>query len=131
MSLSLMREIVLQGGIDAGTPELNELEIYPFAYDSTQKLMSFCIEFESAGKHFRYNLEIEVDPFSSKGKRKIISEVLAMSNERTLVPLFMRDETKVGIQRIKPALDMLGGSENCWASLRSGSTRTSIPHGCF
>lgn len=111
MSLSLMREIVLQGGIDAGTPELNELEIYPFAYDSTQKLMSFCIEFESAGKHFRYNLEIEVDPFSSKGKRKIISEVLAMSNERTLVPLFMRDETKVGIQRIKPALDMLSGSE--------------------
>lgn len=111
MSLSLMREIVLQGGIDASTSELNELEIYPFAYDSTRKLMDFGIEFENGGKRFKYALLIEVVPFNNKGKRKIVSEVLAMSNEKTLVPLFMRDESEVGIQRSKPALDMLGGNE--------------------
>ena len=49
MSLSLMREIILQGGIDANAPNLTELEICPFAYNAASKPMGFDIEFENGG----------------------------------------------------------------------------------
>ena len=57
------------------------------------------------------SLMIEVEPFSSREKRRIVSEMLAMSNGKRLIPLFMRDERKVSFQRTKPVLDMLGGNE--------------------
>lgn len=111
MSLSLMREIVLQGGIDGNAPELTELEICPFAYNAASKPMGFDIAFENGGRCFQYALMIEVEPFSSREKRRIVSEMLAMSNGKRLVSLFMRDESKVSFQRTKPVLDMLGGNE--------------------
>lgn len=111
MSLSLMREIVLQGGIDGNAPELTELEICPFAYNAASKPMGFDIAFENGGRCFQYALMIEVEPFSSREKRRIVSEMLAMSNGKRLVSLFMRDERKVSFQRTKPVLDMLGGNE--------------------
>lgn len=111
MSLSLMREIVLQGGIDGNAPELTELEICPFAYNAMSKPMGFDIAFENGGRCFQYALMIEVEPFSSREKRRIVSEMLAMSNGKRLVSLFMRDESKVSFQRTKPVLDMLGGNE--------------------
>lgn len=111
MSLSLMREIILQGGIDANAPELTELEICPFAYNAASKPMGFDIAFENGGRCFQYALMIEVEPFSSREKRRIVSEMLAMSNGKRLVSLFMRDESKVSFQRTKPVLDMLGGNE--------------------
>lgn len=111
MSLSLMREIVLQGGIDGNAPELTELEICPFAYNAASKPMGFDIKFENGGRRFQYALMIEVEPFSSREKRRIVSEMLAMSNGKRLVSLFMRDESKVSFQRTKPVLDMLGGNE--------------------
>lgn len=111
MSLSLMREIILQGGIDGNAPELTELEICPFAYNAASKPMGFDIAFENGGRCFQYALMIEVEPFSSREKRRIVSEMLAMSNGKRLVSLFMRDERKVSFQRTKPVLDMLGGNE--------------------
>lgn len=111
MSLSLMREIILQGGIDGNAPELTELEICPFAYNAASKPMGFDIKFENGGRRFQYALMIEVEPFSSREKRRIVSEMLAMSNGKRLVSLFMRDESKVSFQRTKPVLDMLGGNE--------------------
>lgn len=112
MSLSLMREIVLQGGIDGNAPELTELEICPFAYNAASKPMGFDIAFENGGRCFQYALMIEVEPFSSREKRRIVSEMLAMSNGKRLIPLFMRDESKVSFQRTKPVFDdMLGGNE--------------------
>lgn len=111
MSLSLMREIILQGGIDGNAPELTELEICPFAYNAASKPMGFDIAFENGGRCFQYALMIEVEPFSSREKRRIVSEMLAMSNGKRLVSLFMRDESKVSFQRTKPVLDMLGGNE--------------------
>lgn len=112
MSLSLMREIILQGGIDGNAPELTELEICPFAYNAASKPMGFDIEFENGGRCFQYALMIEVEPFSSREKRRIVSEMLAMSNGKRLIPLFMRDESKVSFQRTKPVFDdMLGGNE--------------------
>lgn len=111
MSLSLMREIVLQGGIDGNAPELTELEICPFAYNAASKPMGFDIAFENGGRCFQYALMIEVEPFSSREKRRIVSEMLAMSNGKRRVSLFMRDESKVSFQRTTPVLDMLGGNE--------------------
>lgn len=112
MSLSLMREIILQGGIDGNAPELTELEICPFAYNAASKPMGFDIAFENGGRCFQYALMIEVEPFSSREKRRIVSEMLAMSNGKRLVSLFMRDERKVSFQRTKPVFDdMLGGNE--------------------
>lgn len=111
MSLSLMREIVLQGGIVGNAPELTELEICPFAYNAASKPMGFDIKFENGGRCFQYALMIEVEPFSSREKRRIVSEMLAMSNGKRRVSLFMRDESKVSVQRTKPVLDMLGGNE--------------------
>lgn len=106
-----MREIILQGGIDANAPNLTELEICPFAYNAASKPMGFDIAFENGGRCFQYTLMIEVEPFSSREKRRIVSEMLAMSNGKRLVSLFMRDESKVSFQRTKPVLDMLGGNE--------------------
>lgn len=71
MSLALMREIVLQGSLETSSPDLNNLELYPFAHSSEQNPMLFEVEFTNEGSHFLYSFEVTTKLFD-KEKRQIV-----------------------------------------------------------
>ena len=110
MSLTVMREIVLQGSLETLSSDLNNLELYPFAHSAEQAPMAFEVEFTNNGKHFVYSFELTVKLFQ-KGKRQILSEQLWMVNGKTLIQIFERDANKVAIKKDKKVLSIIQYNE--------------------
>jgi AAA15 family ATPase/GTPase len=106
MSLSVMRDIILQGSVDAISPDLNNLELYPFAHSTDQMPMMFEVEFTNAGSHFIYSFEIMVSRFQ-KGNRQIISEKLYILHNKSQLQLFQRNDSKVEFSKDKKALSII------------------------
>ncbi|ADY55485.1 abortive infection protein, putative [Syntrophobotulus glycolicus DSM 8271] len=106
MSLALMREIVLQGSLEASSSDLNNLELYPFAHDSEQNPMLFEVEFTNEGSHFLYSFEVMTKQFD-KEKRQIISEQLWINSNKGMIRIFERDRQRVEIKRDKKVLSLI------------------------
>ena len=108
MSLALMREIIISGTIELGSPDINNLELYPFAYSDKEKPMLFEIEFKNENKHFIYGFEILCEVFN-KGSGRIVSESLSVVvGKSNCVKLFERNQDKVVIKKDNRALELLG-----------------------
>lgn len=110
MSLALMREIVLQGSLEASSPDLSNLELYPFAYSSLQEPMLFQIEFTNGGRRFLYSFEVMAKLFE-KDKRQIVSEQLWISSGKELIHIFERSLQHVAVKRDKKVLSLIQYNE--------------------
>ncbi len=111
MSLAVMKDIVLSGTLEADFLNLKNLELYPFAYQETEKPMKFEIDFVFGGKRLQYGFEIEVSIFK-KETRRIVSEFLAYidkSAQKTLI--YSRTENKIQINKEKKALSLIEFNE--------------------
>ncbi|HYE81303.1 MAG TPA: ATP-binding protein [Clostridia bacterium] len=110
MSMALMREIVLQGSLEASSPDLNNLELYPFAHSLEQSPILFEVEFTNKGSHFIYSFEAMTKLFD-KEKRQIISEQLWISSNKGMIQIFERDLQRVAIKRDKKVLSLIQYNE--------------------
>jgi len=106
MSLALMREIVIQGSLEASSPDLNNLELYPFAHSSDRSPMLFEVEFINEDSHFIYSFEVMTKLFD-KEKRQITSEQLWIKNNKGMIQIFERDLQRVAIKRDKKVLSLI------------------------
>lgn len=107
MSLAVMKDIVLSGSIDPNLPNLKNLELYPFAYQKSEKPMSFEIDFIHGGKRLEFGFEVEVSTFK-KDRRRIVSEFLTYidkSDQKTNI--YTRDKDRVQINKEKKALNII------------------------
>lgn len=112
MSLAVMKEIILSGSIESNSSDLNNLELYPFAYNDTESPMLFEIEFKNKDYHLIYGFEVLCKLFK-KGSRRIVSENLSVvTGKSKIIKLFERDSDKVYIMKDKKALEALQFSEN-------------------
>lgn len=111
MSLAVMRDIVISGTLEANIPNMNNLELYPFAYNDSENPIGFSIDFIYKGKRIVYGFEVLLSTFR-KGIRKIASESLAVvdkSEQETLI--YSRDEKVIHINKEKKALSLIAFDE--------------------
>lgn len=107
MSLAVMREIILSGSLESNNLDLNNLELFPFAYSDTKSPMSFEIEFKHKGHHFIYGFEVLCKLFK-KASREIVSENLSVVvGNSKIIKLFERENDKVTIMKDKRALEVI------------------------
>ncbi|WP_461205021.1 AAA family ATPase [Clostridium sp. DL1XJH146] len=107
MSLAVMKEIILSGSLESGASNLNNLELYPFAYNNEEKSMAFQIEFINREYHLIYGFEVFCNIFK-KGPRKIVSENLSIIVGKSKeVKIFKRDNNKISIMKDKKALEVI------------------------
>ena len=107
MSLAVMKDIVLSGSLEANIPNLKNLELYPFAYQESEKPMSFEIDFIYGGKRLEFGFEVEVSAFK-KDTRRIVSEFLTYidkSDQKTNI--YTREKDKIKINKEKKALNII------------------------
>lgn len=107
MSLEVMKDIVLSGSIEANLPNLKNLELYPFAYQESEKPMSFEIDLVYEGKRLEFGFEVEVSAFK-KDTRRIVSEFLTYidkSDQKTNI--YTRDKDRIQINKEKKALNII------------------------
>lgn len=107
MSLAVMKDIVLSGSIEANLPNLKNLELYPFAYQESEKPMSFEIDFVYEGKRLEFGFEVEVSAFK-KDTRRIVSEFLTYidkSDQKTNI--YTRDKDRIQINKERKALNII------------------------
>lgn len=108
MSLAVMKEIILSGGINDNSPYLYNLEIYPFAHcNGNDTPMEFEIEFINKGYHLVYQLGIFVKKFE-RGKRRIVHENLyVFTKPSQYIKIFERNLDGVKIMKDKKALNII------------------------
>ena len=110
MSLAVMKEIILAGSLESNVPNLNNLEMCPFAHSDDKKAMSFEIEFTNKGYHLIYGFEVLCSLFK-KDVRRILSENLSIvdnkSKKSNQVKLFARNSDGVIIMKDKEALNII------------------------
>jgi len=107
MSLAVMREIILSGGVNDNSPNLYNLEIYPFAHCKTNAPIEYEIEFIHKGHHIIYKLGILVKRFA-KGDRKILHEDLyVVTKPSHYIKIFERNLDGVKIMKNKKALKIM------------------------
>ena len=107
MSLAVMKDIVLSGSLEANIPNLKNLELYPFAYQESEKPMSFEIDFIYGGKRLEFGFEVAVSTFK-KETRRIVSEFLNYidkSDQKTNI--YTREKDKIQINKEKKALSII------------------------
>jgi hypothetical protein len=107
MSLAVMKDIVLSGSLEANIPNLKNLELYPFAYQESEKPMSFEIDFIYGGKRLEFGFEVEVSTFK-KDTRRIVSEFLNYidkSDQKTNI--YTREKDRIQINKDKKALNII------------------------
>jgi uncharacterized protein len=111
MSLAVMKSIVLSGALDANLPDLNHLELYPFAHNPTDEPMAFSVDFIYKEQRIIYSFEITLYKFK-KGDRKVVAECLKMVNKSgTQVKIFERSEDGITLMKDKNALKKIEFNE--------------------
>ncbi len=107
MSLALMKDIVLSGSLETNHPDINNLELYPFAHCDSNEPMVFSIDFIHGEHRIVYGFEIALQKFR-KGDRSVTSEYLTVVNKSgNRVNIFKRDATGVTIMKDKRVLDII------------------------
>jgi AAA15 family ATPase/GTPase len=107
MSLAVMKDIILSGSLEANISNLKNLELYPFAYQESEKPMSFEIDFIYGGRRLEFGFEVEVSTFK-KETRSIVSEFLNYidkSDQKTNI--YTREKDKIHINKEKKALSII------------------------
>lgn len=130
MSLALMREIVMQGSLETSSPDLSNMELYPFAHTSEHNPMLFEVEFVNEGNSFRYSFEVLTKLFD-KEKRQIVSEQLWMNSGKELIQIFERGLQRVEIKREKKVLSLIQYSEKLLAEFESKINKNLDPAELF
>lgn len=107
MSLAVMKEIILSGSLESNDPDLEHLELYPFAHNDHEEPMLFEIEFKNKGYHLIYGFEILCTSFK-KGSRKIVSESLSVvKGKANQIKIFERNSDGIAIMKDKKALEVI------------------------
>lgn len=106
-SLNVFRSIVISGSLVSSDKELQNLEIYPFAYDKDITPMSFDIDFISNNYRMRYYLSINIEPFSERGKRTVEYEQLDLIEKNNTTNLYIRKNNNVTISENEKARKIL------------------------
>lgn len=106
-SLNVFRSIVISGSLVSSDKELQNLEIYPFAYDKDITPMSFDIDFISNNYRMRYYLSISIEPFSERGKRTVEYEQLDLIEKNNTTNLYIRKNNNVTISENEKARKIL------------------------
>jgi len=107
MSLAVMKDIVLSGSLEANIPNLKNLELYPFAYQESDKPMSFEIDFIYGEKRLKFGFEVEVSTFK-KETRRIVSEFLTyIDKSEQKTKIYTREKDKIQINKEKKALNII------------------------
>jgi AAA15 family ATPase/GTPase len=107
MSLAVMKDIVLSGSLESNIPNLKNLELYPFAYQSSERPMKFEIDFIYGEKRLEFGFEVQVSTFK-KETRSIVSEFLTYidkSGQKTNI--YTREQNKIKISKDKKALSII------------------------
>ena len=130
MSLAIMREIIMQGSLEAMSPDLNNLELYPFAHSLEQKPMLFEVEFTNGGFHFLYSFEVLTKLFY-KEKRQIVSERLWINRNKSLIQIFERNQQRVAIKRDKKVLSLIQYDERLLAEFENKINKNLDPAELF
>ena len=130
MSLAMMKEIVLQGSLEAFSQDLNNLELYPFAHSSEQKPMLFEIEFTDEESRFLYSFEVQTKSFD-KDKRQIVSEQLWIGNNKSLTQIFERNLHQVAIKRDKKVLSLIHYNEKLLTEIENKINKNLDPSELF
>lgn len=111
MSLAVMKDIVLSGSLEANLPNLNNLELYPFAHNDMDVPMKFEVDFIHQGQRIEYGFEVGLKKFK-KGNREILFEQLSIidkSEEKTVI--FERNKNTIQIMKDKKALKIIDFNE--------------------
>ena len=112
MSLAVMKDIVMSGTLEANLPNLERLELFPFAYNKIEKPIRFEIDFVHGERRIFYSFEIELNTFK-KGERRIISESLTVYEKSgKIINIFSRDKKGVHINKEKAALALIKFGKN-------------------
>lgn len=130
MSIALMREIVLQGSIEALSPDLNNMELCPFAHSSEQEPMLFEVEFTNEDSRFLYSFEVLTRLFD-KEKRQIISEELWINSNKASIQIFERSLQRVAINRGKKVLSLIQYDEKLLGEFESKINKNLDPTELF
>ncbi len=110
MSLALMREIVLQGSVESSSSDLNNMELYPFAYGPQQEPILFQVEFTNESRRFLYSFKVMANLFK-KDKRQIVSEQLWINKGKKLLQIFERSSQYIAVNRDKNVLSLIRYNE--------------------
>lgn len=111
MSLAVMKEIILSGSLESNNKDLNNLELYPFAYNDEENPILFEIEFKNEDYHFVYGFEIMCQTLT-KGSRSIISEYLSViTGDSKTIKIFERNSNKVTVMKNTKALELIQFNE--------------------
>ncbi len=106
MALSVMKEIVLSGTLNADIPQLKNLELYPFIHDCDEKPIHFEIDFIHKGYRICYAFEVALSKIKSTS-RKIVSEKLSLFEPGYQIDIFTRDAKGIHITKNKKTLKIL------------------------
>lgn len=107
MSLAVMKDIVLSGSLEANIPNLKNIELYPFAYQESEKPISFEIDFYHGGKRLEFGFEVAVSTFK-KETRSIVSEFLNyIDKSQQKTNIYTRGKDKISINKEKKALSII------------------------
>lgn len=106
MALSVMKEIILTGNLNADIPQLNNLELYPFLHDAEERPINFEIDFIYKGERICYSFEVALSKIKRKN-RKIVSEKLSLFESGCQLNIFTRDASGVHITKNKKNLKIL------------------------
>lgn len=107
MSLAVMKDIVLSGSPESNIPNLKNLELYPFAYQNSEKPMKFEIDFIYREKRLEFGFEVQVSTFK-KETRRIVSEFLTYTDKSgQKTNIYTREQNKIKISKDKKALSII------------------------
>jgi len=107
MSLAVMKEIILAGTLESSSPDLNNLELYPFVHNGQKEPMSFELEFYHKGYHVLYGIELSCDSFK-KGCRKIEQEWFSVFEKKNkMVNIFKRSRGNLQLFDDQKALRLI------------------------
>lgn len=107
LSLAVMKEIVLAGTLESSSPDLSNLELYPFAHNGEQEPIGFELEFFYKGYHVLYGFKISCDSLK-KGCRKIEEEWFSVfEGNGKKIDIFKRNSEGIHLSIEKKALSFI------------------------
>lgn len=107
MSLAVMKDIIISGSLQANILNLKNFELYPFAYQESEKPMSFEIDFIYGGKRLEFGFEVAVSTFK-KETRRFVSEFLNyIDKSDKKINIYTRTKDRIHINKDKKALSII------------------------
>lgn len=119
LSIEMMKEIVLHGGIGMHTPILDRLELYTFAHECSKDPMIFDMDFTTKdSRRYQYTIAVKVGDRCS-ADRKIVAETLKNIAGKKVIPLFHRDSGSICLNRSPKGIRLMESTEKTLAIIEN------------